>query len=216
MQASVNYKATLFPALLFFSVNNVFSAPITSEQRQFFESEVRPILAENCYSCHSTKAKKIKGGLFLDHGSSIFSGGDSGPAVIPGDLDQSLIIEAVRYEDPDSAMPPKKKLADNEIKALEKWVTMGAPWPVEPIPEIANKSIEPKEFNLEERKSEHWCWQPVKKSPLPKVVNASWSSDPIDIHILSKLEEKNLKPSPTGDCLSRMCNDSFEGSNDIC
>ena len=96
MQASVNYKATLFPALLFFSVNNVLSAPITSEQRQFFESEVRPILAENCYSCHSTKAKKIKGGLFLDHGSSIFSGGDSGPAVIPGDLDQSLIIEAVR------------------------------------------------------------------------------------------------------------------------
>ena len=62
MQASVNYKATLFPALLFFSVNNVLSAPITSEQRQFFESEVRPILAENCYSCHSTKAKKIKGG----------------------------------------------------------------------------------------------------------------------------------------------------------
>ena len=69
MQLSVNYKATLSSALLFFSVNNVFSAPMTSEQRQFFESEVRPILAENCYSCHSTKAKKLKGGLFLDHGS---------------------------------------------------------------------------------------------------------------------------------------------------
>ena len=196
MQLSVNYKATLSSALLFFSVNNVFSAPITSEQRQFFESEVRPILAENCYSCHSTKAKKLKGGLFLDHGSTIFSGGDSGPAIIAGDLDQSLIIEAVRYGDPDSAMPPKKKLADKEIKALEKWVTMGAPWPVEPLPEITNKSIGPKEFNLEERKSEHWCWQPVKKSPLPKVVDVNWSSDPIDIHILSKLEEKNLKPSP--------------------
>ena len=109
MQLSVNYKATLSSALLFFSVNNVFSAPMTSEQRQFFESEVRPVLAENCYSCHSTKAKKLKGGLFLDHGSTIFSGGDSGPAVIAGDLDQSLIIEAVRYGDPDSAMPPKKK-----------------------------------------------------------------------------------------------------------
>ena len=93
-------------------------------------------------------------------------------------------------------MPPKKKLADKEIKALEKWVTLGAPWPVEPLPEITNKSIGPKEFNLEERKSEHWCWQPVKKSPLPKVVDVNWSSHPVDIHILSKLEEKNLRPSP--------------------
>ncbi len=72
MQLSVNYKATLSSALLFFSVNNVFPAPITSEQRQFFESEVRPILAENCYSCHSTKAKKLKGGLFLDHGVTLW------------------------------------------------------------------------------------------------------------------------------------------------
>ena len=197
MQLSLNYKLVLSFALLIIFINNTLSAPMSSEQRQFFESEVRPVLSENCYSCHSTKAKKLKGGLFLDHGSTILRGGDSGPAVVAGDLDESLIIEAVRYEDPDAAMPPKKKLADKQIKALEKWVMMGAPWPVEPLPELNNKSLGPKEFNLQKRKSEHWCWQPVQETPLPKVVNTDWSSEPIDIHILAKLEEKNLKPSPS-------------------
>ena len=88
-------------------------------------------------------------------------------------------------------MPPKKKLADKQIKALEKWVMMGAPWPVEPLPELKNKSLGPKEFNLQKRKSEHWCWQPVQETPIPKVVNTDWSSEPIDIHILAKLEEKS-------------------------
>ena len=196
MQFPVNFKVLVFCVLLVFSAGNLFCATITSEQRQFFESEIRPVLAENCYNCHSTKAKKLKGGLFLDHGSTILSGGDSGPALVAGDLDKSLLIEAVRYKDPDSAMPPKKKLADKEIKALEKWVTMGAPWPVEPLPELTNKSIGPKKFDLEKRKSEHWCWQPVKVLPLPKVKDESWSTDPVDIHILSNLEKKNLKPSP--------------------
>jgi hypothetical protein len=108
MQFPVNFKVLVFCVLLVFSAGNLFCATITSEQRQFFESEIRPVLAENCYNCHSTKAKKLKGGLFLDHGSTILSGGDSGPALVAGDLDKSLLIEAVRYKDPDSAMPPKK------------------------------------------------------------------------------------------------------------
>ena len=196
MQFPVNFKILMFCALSAMLAEKLFCAPITSEQRQFFESEIRPVLAENCYNCHSTKAKKLKGGLFLDHGSTILSGGDSGPALVAGDLDKSLLIEAVRYKDPDSQMPPKKKLKDNQIKALEKWVMMGAPWPVEPLPELTNKSIGPKKFDLEKRKSEHWCWQPVKVLPLPKVKDESWSADPVDIHILSNLEKKNLKPSP--------------------
>ena len=196
MQFPVNFKILMFCALSALLAEKLFCAPITSEQRQFFESEIRPVLAENCYNCHSTKAKKLKGGLFLDHGSTILSGGDSGPALVAGDLDKSLLIEAVRYKDPDSQMPPKKKLKDNQIKALEKWVMMGAPWPVEPLPELTNKSIGPKEFDLEKRKSDHWCWQPVKVLPLPKVKDENWSTDPVDVHILSNLEKKNLKPSP--------------------
>ena len=95
------------------------AAPITSEQLQFFESKVRPLLADKCYKCHSNKAEKLKAGLYLDHGATIISGGDSGPSVVAGDPDKSLLIEAVRYTDPDTQMPPKKKLSDENIKVLE-------------------------------------------------------------------------------------------------
>ena len=104
------------PLLITFFAGVLCAAPITSEQLQFFESKVRPLLADNCYNCHSNKAEKLKGGLYLDHGTTVLSGGDSGPSVIAGDPDKSLLIEAVRYEDPDTQMPPKKKLSDEQKK----------------------------------------------------------------------------------------------------
>ena len=168
--------------------------PITSEQLQFFESKVRPLLADNCYKCHSNKAEKLKGGLYLDHGITIISGGDSGPSVVAGDPDKSLLIEAVRYTNPDTQMPPKKKLSDEHIKILEDWVLMGAPWPNEPLPD-PEKKLGPKVFDLNKRKSEHWCWQPIAKNDPPQVAYKDWSSDPIDLYVLSALEKKGLKPS---------------------
>jgi hypothetical protein len=95
----------------------------------FFEKEVRPLLANRCYECHGEK--KQKGGLRADHITHLKAGGDSGPAVVPGEVEKSAIIEAVRYKNSDLEMPPKEKLPDAEIAVLEKWVAMGAPWPEE-------------------------------------------------------------------------------------
>jgi len=186
----------LFAAILAILLGNLSAAPPSPESLAFFENKVRPLLSEKCYSCHSSNTKKLKAGLLLDHGSTVLKGGDSGAAVVPGDLDRSLLIEAVRYANPDMQMPPKKKLADEQIKTLEEWVKMGAPWPAEPAPE---KKLGPKEFDLEKRKADHWCWQPVKKVPPPSVRDGRWPLDPIDSFILARLEEKGLRPAPTTD-----------------
>ena len=106
------------------------AADLTPAQTQFFESKIRPVLADNCYKCHSAKSEKVKGGLWLDTREGSLKGGETGPAVIPGDLEKSLLIKAVRYTDPDLQMPPKdKKLSAAQIADLEAWVKMGAPDP---------------------------------------------------------------------------------------
>ena len=183
----------LLSGVILQQVNPVQAAP-TTEQLHFFEAKVRPLLVERCYGCHSVQAEKLKAGLLLDHGSSILKGGDSGAALKPGDPGQSLIIQAVEYADPDFQMPPKKKLGDGEIGILRKWVEMGAPWPDEDVPK-AEKKLGPKEFDLAARREEHWCWQPVKRLPVPAVKEKDWSSDPIDLHVLSMLEAKGMDPS---------------------
>ena len=104
----------------------------TPEQLDFFEKKIRPVLADKCYKCHSEKSEKPKGGLLLDSREGSRRGGDNGPAVVPGKLDDSLLIEAVRYANKDFAMPPEKsggKLSDAVIKDFEAWVKMGAPDP---------------------------------------------------------------------------------------
>ncbi len=92
----------------------------TGEQLEFFEKEVRPLLVEHCYSCHSSQAKKIQAGLLLDSRAGLLKGGDSGAAIIPGDTEGSLFIEAVRYAG--SEMPPMGKLPAKDIQTLERWV----------------------------------------------------------------------------------------------
>src|SRR5947207_1936174 len=92
----------------------------------FFEKKIRPVLVEHCYSCHSTAAKKHKGGLLLDTREVIRKGGDSGPAVVPGQPADSWLIRAVHYTDPDVRMPPKGKLPAEVIADLERWIANGA------------------------------------------------------------------------------------------
>src|SRR2546426_1007098 len=102
----------------------------TAEQLDFFEKKIRPVLSEKCYKCHSEKADKVKGGLVLDTREGARRGGDSGPAVVPGNLDDSILIEAVRYTNKDFAMPPEKsggKLPQAVINDFETWIKMGAP-----------------------------------------------------------------------------------------
>src|SRR5678815_802625 len=96
---------------------------------EFFEKQVRPIFAQRCYECHSA-GKKVKGGLSLDTREGLFKGGELGAVVVPGKPNESLLIKAVRYADEDLQMPPKHRLDAKEIALLEKWVALGAPYPV--------------------------------------------------------------------------------------
>ena len=110
--------------------SRLVSAETTPAGGEFFEKKIRPLLVDHCYSCHSAKSEKIKGGLLLDTRDGLLKGGDSGPALVPGKPDQSRLIKAVRYTDKELQMPPKdKRLAAEQIADLEAWVKMGAPDP---------------------------------------------------------------------------------------
>ncbi len=185
-------------ALMMISASFAIGAEITPEQRTFFENRIRPVLAEQCYRCHSHEAKKLKADLYLDSRAAMLEGGESGPAIVPGDLEKSLLIEAVRYKNPDMQMPPKKKLEDAQIADFEKWVEMGAPWPGGDKA-VAGGGAKKEEFDLEKRKTEHWVWQPVVDRRAPVVENDGWSDDPIDRFILAKLEERGLSPAAEAD-----------------
>ena len=162
----------------------------------FFESKVRPILSEKCYECHSASANKSKGGLRLDHINLILKGGDSGPALVIGKPQESLIMEAIRYEDPDFHMPPKEKLSKQVVVDFEKWIMEGAHWPKENEP-VASTKKKRSSFNLEKRKNEHWCWQPIQKPEVPSLPGITL--DPIDSFIRARLDEEGLLPSEKTD-----------------
>ena len=162
----------------------------TKEGLDYFEKNVRPILVDRCYECHSASKNSSKGGLILDSRDGALKGGDEGPSVVPGNLEKSLLIKAVRYTDPEFAMPPKKtggKLPDDKIAILEEWIKMGAPMPSGGAAKLTG---------LTGKARDHWAFQPVKKSPVPEVKNKAWVKTPIDAFILAKLEEKGLQPNP--------------------
>ena len=165
------------------------SPDFTDDQLRFFEERVRPVLAEHCYTCHSHEAERVKGGIYLDSRAGVI---DSFAAE-PGDVANSLMIEAVHYADPTTQMPPAGKLADADIAALEQWVEMGLPWPEE----AAVGAIEA--FDLEARRASHWCWQPPARIAPPQVRQQGWARNDIDRFILAKLEEAGLSPSPEAD-----------------
>ncbi|HSI64721.1 MAG TPA: PSD1 and planctomycete cytochrome C domain-containing protein [Candidatus Saccharimonadia bacterium] len=169
---------------------------ITDEQRNFFERKIRPVLVEKCYECHSAQSKKVKGGLMLDSKEATQHGGDSGPAVVPGNLSDSTLIEAIRYGNKDMEMPPKGKLPDSVIADFETWVKMGAPDPRgELVADAGNASSQWKknEINIAEGRK-FWAFQAPKKSPVPEVKNAAWPKSDIDRFVLAKVEEKGLQP----------------------
>lgn len=159
------------------------------EAIKFFENEVRPLLAKRCYECHGEK--KQKGGLRADHIAHLKAGGDSGPALVPGKPDESPMIEAIRYKDPDFQMPPKEKLQDKEIAILEKWVALGAPWPE------TDKVVESKGgFSDEQRK--FWSFQPLS-DPKPPELSSAWVRSDIDRFVAKKHAEQKLDPAPEAD-----------------
>ena len=151
---------------------------------EFFEKEIHPLLKQKCYTCHSHESGKAKGGLVLDSRVGWNKGGGSGPALVPGKPDESLLIKAVRYDE--YQMPPQGKLTDSEIALLEKWVAIGAPDP--------RQSKDPK-VNPEKL----WALQPIRKPAVPTVKENGWPKDDIDHFILAELERTGLRPSSNAD-----------------
>ena len=167
---------------------SLHGAEPTAAQAQFFENEVRPLLVERCYSCHSDAEGKSRGDLVLDSAQGLTDGGSNGPAIDAKHPEESLLLKAIRYDDPDLQMPPKQKLSDAEIATLTKWVAIGSPWP--------NTSTQQREqgktFSDEERA--WWSFQPIK-DVTPPTSGDGWACNPIDQFIARKLSDKGLSPA---------------------
>lgn len=170
--------------LLLLSALPAAAADMTPDQRAFFESKIRPVLVKQCYECHSQTSKKLGGKLLLDAPSEMIAGGESGPAVIPGKPDESLIVQAVRYDGLE--MPPKKRLPDNIVNDFAEWVKMGAPDPrTEPSRVVKKAPQEPL-----------WSLKPISDPKPPKVQNTAWPRQSLDAFILAKIEQNGLQPAP--------------------
>jgi len=173
------------------AVQPVWADEIASDERsaagiKFFETRIRPVLAEHCYSCHALESKSSKGGLRVDTREAIRKGGSRGPAVVPTKPQDSWLLKAVAHVEPKLRMPPKQKLPDSAIADLKAWIAMGAP-----DPRAEKAADRPAKDAVS-----HWAYQPSKESAPPRVANNRWARKDIDPFILAKLEEKGLSPSP--------------------
>jgi len=163
----------------------------TPEQAKFFTEKVRPVLKENCYSCHSHAAKKSRGGLMLDARESLLKGGDTGPTIVPGKPDDSLLLKSVRHHDDAPAMPPRGHLTGEQIKTLAEWVKLDAPWPG------GGEKIAPRPKAITDEDRKHWAFQPLAKVSAPS--RSRLGGNEIDSFILAKLQAAGLEPAPPAD-----------------
>jgi hypothetical protein len=163
---------------------------------EFFEARIRPVLVRHCYECHSHAVAVPQGGLRLDSRDATRQGGESGPAVVPGDVANSLLIDAIRHES--FEMPPKKKLPDSVIADFVKWIEDGASDPRDAAPDSATVANELWRTQFQERLA-WWSLQPVIRPEIPTVKDATWSPQAIDRFILAKLEEHQIPPATRAD-----------------
>jgi mono/diheme cytochrome c family protein len=179
-------------AIMFCLVLVVLPIALAASEAEFFEMKVRPVLAKNCYGCHTTTKMS---GLELDSREAMLRGGKRGPAVMPGDPESSLLVKAVRHTDPSLKMPPSGRLADNEVQDLVNWVKSGAVWPA------ARATTAPagSRYVITSEQRSWWAFQPVRKPDLPAVRDAAWRVRPVDRFVAAALEKKGLKPNPPAD-----------------
>ncbi len=165
-------------------------------REQYFEQKVRPLLAENCYSCHG--GKKQKGGLRLDSLEAILKGGETGPAVVPGKPDESLLVEAIHYQGLE--MPPTGRLAPEKVAALARWVSLGAPWPArDRVAHAGSPSVAPGLSSLVTAGRALWSLSPVRRPAVPDCAKSgptNWSQNPIDRFVQRALLDHGLTPAP--------------------
>lgn len=165
---------------------------------EFFEKKIRPVLSKNCYECHSAQAKKAKAGLLLDRKAGWEMGGENGAVIVPGKPEESRLLIAIRFDNNDIKMPKAGKLPNRVIKDFEKWIKMGAPDPRDQPLDEEFVHTGPRSKSLEEARK-FWSFQPLKDPQPPITRNASLSQDDLDQFVLSKLEDKNLKPAERAD-----------------
>jgi Protein of unknown function (DUF1553)/Protein of unknown function (DUF1549)/Planctomycete cytochrome C len=175
------------------------SAGAQTVSNEFFEAKIRPVLATKCYGCHNSKLKEPKGYLVLDSKTGVMKGGTLGPAIVPGNPEQSKLIHALRYSDPHLQMPPSGKLDDQIIADFEQWIAGGAP---DPRVETADGSG-PKRRVVDEAELQKgrqwWAFQAVKVLPQPLSAHASGARTTVDHFVYAKLQEKGLAPSAEAD-----------------
>jgi mono/diheme cytochrome c family protein len=181
-----------------------------SQSDIFFREKVQPILTQHCFKCHS-HGEKMKGNLLVDSRDALITGGDTGPAIVPGDPAKSLLIEAINYKNTELQMPPKgEKLKDAQIATLTQWVKLGAPWPAMPGQKMQSRP----RGKISDADRQWWAFRPVAKVEPPAISAQSsvliaqkngtsgveqWarSTNPIDRFILAKLDAAKLRPAPT-------------------
>lgn len=165
-----------------------------------FESKVRPLLAQHCYECHSGAAARPKGRLRVDSRAALLEGGLSGPALVPGDVEGSLLVEVVRYGG-DMQMPPKGKLSDAEIALVEEWVRRGAAFPESISESIADEERETGEPAgiVAATANELWSLAPLAGAQPPTVKDDSWCANEIDLFVRARHEELGVEPAPRAD-----------------
>ncbi len=169
-----------------------------AEDASLVFQKAHAVLEKNCFKCHSHVANKIKGGLLLDSREAALAGGDTGPAMVAGKPEESLLLKAVSYRDPDLQMPPKEgKLADADITALTEWVKAGAPWPqAEKSGEAAGMKRRTK-GKITDEDRQWWAFQAVKAGVPPEIQNPkSEIRNDVDRFVMARLEKENLTPSP--------------------
>ena len=170
----------------------------TADQLNFFESKIRPVLVKHCYSCHGPEVDKVQGGLRLDQRMGWQSGGDSGnPSIIPGDPNQSQLLQAIQHDGEVAAMPPDlPPLPETVVADFKRWIEMGAPDP-------RDQPIEPQHktswTELYQQRSDWWSLKPVVPYAVPTTVRTDWARTEVDAFILAKLEANGLQPQPEAD-----------------
>lgn len=165
---------------------------------EFFEKKIRPVLVEHCYECHSGEPDEESASFVVDTREGMLQGGDSGKAVVPGNLKQSLILQAIEHDPDFYAMPPDEKLSAQVINDFKKWIQMGAPDPRKG--KATSRPKTKKQLAIDfDKEREFWSFRPLKNPKVPDVKNKTWSANPIDRFILAKLEQSKLKPVSPAD-----------------
>ncbi|WP_425615229.1 PSD1 and planctomycete cytochrome C domain-containing protein [Anatilimnocola sp. NA78] len=170
---------------------NLSADEVAAKDAEFFELQIRPLLVSHCIDCHGDRKQEAK--LRLDSREALLAGGDSGPAIVPGDPDKSLLIAAVHYKADAAQMPPKGKMDDEKIDKLTRWVKTGAIWPValkSMRSEVAAGDKSGMKIRPQDR--EFWSFRPVVLPALPAVKNEAATKTSIDRFILAQLESQTI------------------------